>query len=166
MESIARDGTGLPLLLAYGFVILLYLIILRLLLNMIQQMGDKHLTQRSVVDRDIHKMMDNRVETSMHAFDVYTVALIIAKGGIAALFMAAIIVLLSVKVGILATAMLIAIVITMLWGVNHWLKSQEKTRSIRGEIQKYVQKSGSVGSILLLSIALATLLFALIVMHA
>ena len=165
MESIADNGVTFPVLIAYGFLIFLYLVILRLLLNLLQQMGDKHVLQKSVIDRDIHSTMTNRVETSMHAFDVYSVAIVIAKGGIATLAMAAIIILLVIKVGILATILLIAIVIMLLYAYNRWTKSRERAESLRGEIKKNIQKAGSMGTIVMLSIALVALLFVMLVLH-
>lgn len=164
METLANDTTSLPMLLAYGLLILLYLLILKLLLNFLQQMGDKHRTQKSVIDVDIHNTMTPQVESSMHTFDVYSIAIVIAKGGITATAMAAIIVLLVLKVGILATALLILIVIVFLWGLNHWLNHREKVGTIR-EIRRYVQKSGSVGSVVMLSIALVVVLFGMILLQ-
>jgi hypothetical protein len=165
METIAKEGLNLPMLLAYGSVILVYLIVLRLLLSLLQQMGDKHRTQRSVIDADIHRTMGPQIEASMQTFDVYRVAIIIAKGGITALSMAIIIFLLTVKAGIVATGLLITGVVLCLWAADHWLKSQEKAKSIRGEVRKYVQKSGSMGMIIMLSITLVVLLFVLVWMH-
>jgi hypothetical protein len=153
------NSIGLGVFLAYGILILLYLIILRLLLNLLQQMGDKHIAQRSVIDRDIHRTMTNHVETSMHAFDAYNIAIVIVKGGISAIAMAAIIVLLVIKFGFLATGVLIVIVVTVIYAVDHWLKSREKPGSFRAEVRKYVQKAGSVGTIIMLSILLVVLLF-------
>jgi small-conductance mechanosensitive channel len=165
MNTLAANGLSFPILLAYGLLILLYLLILKLLINLLQQMGDKHMLQRSVIDRDIHQTMTNRVETSMHAFDIYSVAIVIAKGGIAVLAMAAVMVLLVLKVGVLATMLLVIVVILLLYAYNQWVRSREKDKSIRGEIRKYVQKSGSIGMILLLSISLVVLLFVMILIH-
>lgn len=103
--------------------------------------------------------MTNRVETSMHAFDVYDIALIIAKAGIATIAMAAIIVLLVIKVGVLATALLIIITVTVLYAVSTWLKSQEKPGTMRAEVRKYIRKTGGVGTVIILSLALVLLLF-------
>lgn len=163
MDSVADNGVTFSSLIAYGILIFLYLVILRLLLNVLQQMSDKHILQKSVIDRDIHRTMTSRVETSMHAFDVYSVAIVIAKGGIATLAMAAIIVLLVIKVGLLATVLLITIVILLLYGYSRWAKSREKAESLRGEIKKNLQKAGGIGTILMLSIALVALLFVMMV---
>jgi len=165
MDTVANSGFSLPIFLMYGLLILLYLIILRLLLNLLQQLGDKHAYQRSVVDRDIHQTMTRRVETSMHAFNVYDLAIVIAKAGITTIAMAAIIILLTVKFGIVATILLIAITIILLYTVDRWLKSREKPGSFRADVRKYVQKAGSVGTIVMLSIALVVLLFVMIWLH-
>jgi 4-hydroxybenzoate polyprenyltransferase len=165
MESLADNGVSFPVLMAYGFVIFLYIIILKLLLNLLQQMGDKHRIQKSVIDVDVHRVMTPEIDSSMQAFNVYSIATVIARGGIAAVAMAAIIVLMVMKVGVLPTFLLITIVIALLWAFNHWMKSREKPESFRGEIRKYIQKSGSVGSVIMLSIALAVLLFVMIIIH-
>jgi hypothetical protein len=165
MNTLATDGISFPILLAYGLLILLYLLILKLLLNLLQQMGDKHRIQKSVIDRDVHRVMTPQVDSSMQTFDPYGVAIIIAKGGITAISMAAVIILSVLKVGIVATALLVVIAVLFLWAINHWLKAREKAGSVRDEIRKYVQKSGSMGTIVLLSILLVVLLFVMIVIH-
>lgn len=162
MHSIAKDGIGFPILLAYGLIILLYLIILRLMLNALQQLGEKHRYQKTVVDADIHRTMNDRIERSMDTFDIYSMAIVIAKGGIAAVAMAAIIILLTLKVGIIATILVITGVVLCLWTANRWLRSQEKAMNIRGEIHKYAQKFGSMGMIIVLSGILVVLLFAMV----
>jgi hypothetical protein len=165
MGSIANSGLSFPVFIAYGFIILLYLFILRLLLNLLQRYGDKHLATRSVIDRDIHRVMTNDVETSMQAFNAYSVAIVIAKGGIAALAMAGAIVVLVLKFGLIAATLLIVIAVSILWGINHWLKSREKPESVRAEVSKNLQKAGSMGMIVMLSIALVVLIFVMIVIH-
>lgn len=166
MQTLSGDSVSLTVLFLYGLIILLYLIILRLLLNMLQQLNDKHhRTQKSIIDVDVHRIMTPQVESSMHAFDISTLAITIAKGGIAAIAMAAIIVLLVLKIGFFATLIIIAIVILIAWALDLWLRSREKPGGIRSEVQKYVQKSGSVGTILLLSILLVILLFIMTWLH-
>ena len=65
----------------------------------------------------------------------------------------------------IATILLITIVILMAWAMNVWLRSREKPGDVRDQIRKYVLKSGSVGMVLLLSIILVALLFAMILLH-
>lgn len=160
------DGSpiSLAVLVLYGLIISFYLIILRLLLDMLQQLG-RHHTQKSIIDVDIHRTMTSRVENSMHTFDITSVAVTIAKGGISVVAMAAIIVLLVIKVGLIATILFITIVILMAWAMNVWLRSREKPGDVRDQIRKYVLKSGSVGMVLLLSIILVALLFVMILLH-
>lgn len=159
MPQYVDSSISLGSFIAYGFLILLYLMILKLLLNVMQRMGDRHLAQRSIIDRDIRRVMTNRVETSMQTFDVYSVALIIAKGGIATLAMAAVIVMMTLKFGPLATGALVVMVIAILYAVNRWLRSREKPGSVRAELRKQVQKFGSMGAIIMLSLTLVILLF-------
>jgi hypothetical protein len=162
MNTVVQGGLSLPIFVAYGTLILLYLIILRLMLNFIQGMGDKHSYQRSVVDRDIHAAKGEEAEASMRTFDSYKLAVVIAKAGAMVIAMAAVIVLLAVKFGILATALLIAIAVTALYAIDHWLKSREKPESFRSEVRKYVQGVGNTGTILILSIILVVLLFVML----
>ncbi|MDB5184119.1 MAG: hypothetical protein JWO07_800 [Candidatus Saccharibacteria bacterium] len=164
MDSLADTAPSLPVMLAYGLVILLYLVILRLLLNFLQQLSDKHHRHQSIIDRGIRAMKSHRIDGSMQAFDPYTIAVIIAKGGIATISMAVVIVLLVTKVGPTATAALLVAVILVAWAVNHWLKSREKVGTIK-EIRTYIQKSGSIGSVVVLSIALVVLLFIMVMLH-
>lgn len=164
MDSFSSNTPGLPILLAYGFLILIYLVILRLLLNLLQQMSNKHRIQRSVIDSDIHQTMSSNLDGSMQTFDAYPIAIVIAKGGIAAISMAAVIVLMVIKVGIVATASLVVIVVLFAWAVNHWLRSREKVGTIR-QITKVVEKSGSIATVVMLSIVLVVLLFLMIVLQ-
>lgn len=165
MDSLANSGVSFPIFLAYGLLILIYIFILRLLLNLLQQMGDKHSIQRSVVDRDIHQTMTHRVETSMHAFDVYGIAIVIAKGGIATITMATIIIILVIKFGLIVTAFLVSGVVLTLWAINHWLSSLQKPGSLRAEMHKFFQNAGGVGTIITLSIVLVVLIFLMIFIH-
>jgi hypothetical protein len=165
MEALAANGISFPVLIAYGLLISLYLLILKLLLDLMQSLGNKHHLQKTVIDVDIHKTMTPDIDSSMQAFDVYSIAFVIAKWGIAAVAMAVIIVLLSLKVGIIATALLIMIVITLLWGVNIYLKSREKPDDLRVKVQRVFEKSGSIGTVILLAIALAVVIFIMIWIH-
>jgi hypothetical protein len=162
MFSGADSSISLGTFIAYGVLIFLYLVILKLLLNLLQQMGARQ-SQRSVVDRDIRRTWNRRDESSMYAFDIYGASLVIAKGGIATIAMAAIIVLLVLKFGLLATGVLIVMVVVALYGVDHWLRSREKPDSVRAEIRRALRGAGSMGTIILLSILLVVLLFVMTV---
>jgi hypothetical protein len=159
MDSITDTTPSLPVMLAYGLIILLYLVILRLLLNFFQQMSDKH-AQRSIIDRSIHAMRTHRVDSSMQAFDPYSIAIAITKGGIATLATAVVIVLLIEKLGFEATVTVLIMVIIVAWTANRWLRSREKVGIVR-EARKYLQRGGSVGSVIALSVLLAFVLFVL-----
>lgn len=158
----AANGINFPTLIAYGFLILTYIVILRILLNILEQMSDKYRVRKSVIDTAIHRTVPSDLDSSMQAFNIFSVALVIAKWGIVAIAMAAIIVLMVIKVGIIATALLIAITVLLLWAMNRWLKSREKAHSAQAEVRKYIEKSGGVGTIILLSIILVVLLFLMI----
>lgn len=161
-SSIAANDINIPTLVAYGFLILTYLIILKVLLNILEQMSDKYRVRKSVIDTAIHRTIPSDLDSSMQAFNIFSVALVIAKWGIVTIAMAAIIVLMVIKVGIIATALLIAITVLLLWAMNRWLKSREKAHSAQAEVRKYIEKSGGVGTIILLSIILVVLLFLMI----
>lgn len=158
MFSGADNSISLGVFIAYGILIFLYLVILKLLLNLLQQMGARQ-AQRSVVDRSIRRAMTRKDESSMYAFDIYSISLVVAKGGIATIAMAAIIILLVLKFGLLATGVLIIMVVVALYGVDHWLRSREKPDSVRAEIRRALKGAGSMGTIILLSILLVVLLF-------
>ena len=162
MQTYSGESVSITVIIIYGAIILLYLLILQLLLNVLQQLSDKHRPQRSVIDVDIHRTMTPRIESSMHTFDISSVALIIAKAGISVAAMAAVIVLLVIKIGILASITLVAIVILVAWAIDVWLKSRKTSNSVRSEVRKVVQKSGNIGVMLALSILLAVLLFIMI----
>jgi hypothetical protein len=159
------DTLSLPIFIAYGILILLYLVILKVLLNLLQQLGSKHRTQRSVIDVDIHNTMTPRVDSSMQTYDVRSIANIIARGVITAIAMAILIVLSVVKIGLLATLVLLGIVILCMWAINQLLRQISKTEVMK-TIHKYTQLGGSnTGAILLLSIALVVVLFFLVILH-
>ncbi len=165
MESLADNGVSLPILLAYGLLILLYLVILRLLLNFLQQLGSKHRTQRSIIDVDIHNTMTPRVDSSMQTFDVHSIANTIARGIVTVVAIAILLVLAVIKIGILATIILLAIIVLCLYAINQLLRQMSKTEIMKS-VHKYTQLGGgNTGAILLLSIALVVVLFLLVVLH-
>lgn len=100
----------------------------------------------------------------MYAFDIYSISLVIAKGGIATIAMAAMIVLLVLKFGLLATGVLIVMVVVALYGVDHWLRTRKKSNSVRSEIRKALRGVGSMGTIIALSVLLVVLLFVMTVL--
>lgn len=77
----------------YGVLIFLYLIILKMLMNCIEQMSQKNLrTQRSIIDVDIHRDAGSRhADEHMRTFDAFYLALTFLKlalalGGIFGIF--------------------------------------------------------------------------------
>lgn len=161
-ETATGNMPSMGIFLAYGLLILLYLFILRLLLNLIQRMGDKGAIGKSIIDRDIHQTMTNEVETSMHAFNAYNIAIIIVKFAVAAIAMGAIEVIMVMKFGVLAAALLTVLVVLIAWAFNHWLKSKEEAHNIIGETRKFIANAGSAGTVVLLTIALVVVIFVMI----
>lgn len=165
MGLASDNDLSLPVFMAYSLVILLYFVILRILLQLLQQVGNRHGVRRSIIDTNIHATMIPRVDNSMDTFDIYSMAVVIAKFGIATVAIAGVIVLLVLKLGVLAAAILVLLAILVLWALNHWLRSRERPGSIKTEIRHYIRKSGSIGSIIMLSILLVALLFVMIWLH-
>jgi hypothetical protein len=160
-----NDTLSLPILIAYGILILLYLVILKVLLNLLQQLGSKHRTQRSVIDVDIHNTMTPHVDSSMQTFDVRSIANIIARGIVTVTAMAILIVLSVIKIGFLATVVLISIVILCMWAINQLLRQMSRTEIMK-TVHKYTQLGGgNTGAIVLLSIGLVVVLFGLVFLH-
>lgn len=165
MDPITDTGLSLPIFLTYGLVILLYLIILRKLLDVLQRRGDGVAYQRSVVDRDIQRTMTGTEESSMHAFNVRNLATTIAKALVSVVAMGVMIILSVVKFGPFATVLMIVMCVSVLYAYNRWQKSREKPSSVRAEIRKGIDKAGNTGMIIMLSIVLVALLFVMIVIH-
>lgn len=165
MDPVTDAGMSLPIFLTYGLVILLYLIILRKLLDVLQRKGEHNAYQRSIVDRDIQMTMTGNEESSMHAFNVRNLATIIAKGLVSVIAMGAMIILSAVKFGVLSTVLMIIMCVGLLYAYNKWQNSREKPGSVRAEIRKGLDKVGNTGMIIMLSIILVALLFVMIIIH-
>ncbi|MDB5176899.1 MAG: hypothetical protein JWN75_567 [Candidatus Saccharibacteria bacterium] len=148
-----------PALIAYGLLILIYLLILKLLLASLQQLGKKQQPYRSVVDADIRRTVPTDVDSTMQSYDIRSVANIIARGLVTVVAIAIMIILSTIKIGLLVTLVVVGIVIVLLWAINRLLRQISKTE-VTATIRKYTQLGGgNTGSILLLSIALVVVLF-------
>lgn len=165
MDPLTSNGISVPMLFAYGILIMIYLMILKLLLTSLQQLGKKDQSYRSVVDADIRRTVPAEVDSMMQTNNVRTFANTVARGFVTVIAMAAVIVLLVVKVGILATLFLLIMVIVTLWAFNRLLRQISKTE-MKAAIRRYVQLgAGNTSSILLLSIGLVVVLFLLVVFN-
>lgn len=87
---------------AYGVLIFLYLIILKLLMNCIEQMSQKNIrTQRSVIDVDIHRDAGSRhADDKMRTFDAFYFALTFLKLAVAIGGVVGIFVLITLKLNV------------------------------------------------------------------
>lgn len=142
----------------YGFIIVLYLIILKLLLNALQQLTDKDSEKRSIVDMQIHRTTQAQIEESMHTFDISAAAMVIAKAAFVVVALAAVIVIVVVKVGYVPALLLAGIVGGSLWLVRTWMKGQDRTHDIRGDIRNIMKKAASIGMVIVLGVMLLVLL--------
>lgn len=149
------------ILIAYTLLILLYFVVLKLLLTNLRKLGEKSADSRSVVDRDIRKSMANRIDTSMHTFNTYSLATITLEAAVMVLGMTAIVSALYLKFGFLVTVLMIEIAVTILWTINHWIKNNQKTKTITNEIKQYSEKFGNITSLVTLVFIMA---FMIIVM--
>lgn len=158
MQALGGDSISFPVMMLYGILILLYLTILRLMLDMLQQMGKKHVVQKFVVDADIQRARTGDADRNMHEFDSYGLAITIAKTGLLVLGTAALMVMSVIKLGFIATVFLIAIAILVIWLVSSIIKMIQHTKIIQS-VRKAISRSGNTGSVLMLSIALVVVLF-------
>ncbi len=164
MDPLSNNTSNLWVFMGYGVLIFLYLVILRLLLNFIQQLGHKYRTQKSVVDVDIHRTMTPKIDDSMTAFDPYSIAMAVVKGALAVGGIALVLAILVIKLGVIATGLILVIVILLLWAVSHWLHQKEDS-SFRHQVSRFVKTGGNAISVTLLLIALALVTIALVAIH-
>jgi hypothetical protein len=166
MESLSGSTTtsNFWVFVGYGILIFLYLVILRLLLNFIQQLGQKYRTQKSVVDVDIHRTMTPKIEDSMIAFDPYSIAMTVVKGAMAIIGMAIAIIILVLKLGVVATGLILVTAVLLLWAVNHWLRQRDSS-SFRHRVNHFIKTGGNAVSVTVLVIALAGVAIVLVALH-
>jgi hypothetical protein len=158
MQPVDTD-LSISIFIGYGIVVLLYFFVLNLLLTAIRRMGERHVNNRSVIDRDIHKTMTDRIDTSMHSFDSYNLAIIVLKALLITLSMAVIIVIIYLRLGPLLAALMILGVVAILWAMNYLIKHNTRSKSIQTAIKQYSDRTGNAGAIAILSVCLVFLLF-------
>lgn len=159
MQSVDKD-LSIGIFIVYGAVILLYFFVLNLLIAVIRRMGEHHVN-RSVIDRDIHRTMTDRIDTSMHSFDSYNLAIIVLKGLMITLSMAVIFIIMYLKLGLPLTILMTLAVVAILWAINYLKKHSTRSKSIQSEIRQYSDKMSSTGAIIMLSVCLVFLLFSM-----
>lgn len=164
MESLGLSDNQYWFFIGYCILIFIYLVILRLLLNFLQQLTQKNRTQRSIVDVDIHEAMNPRMDDSMRAFDPYPLAIVVVRATMAVIGMAIVLLVSYVKIGLLGTAGLVIAAILLSWAYSRWINQHNKTELSRS-VQHFVQTGGSYVSVILLFIALGLVTVALVAIH-
>lgn len=154
--SSGSDWNSLLLFAAYGVLIFLYLIILKVLMNCIEQLTSKSTpATRSVIDVDIHREAANRhVDDKSHTFDAFGFAmtflkLIISLGGIVAIF-----VLITIKLNVFFAFGISVLVGVIVWQFMEWRKGKGK-EVIKHYEGIFIQIGGyNIGTLIFFVIAL------------
>lgn len=170
MNNLSGNESGeLIYLFAYGLLLLLYLIILKLFMNCIDELMSKShtLSHKSVIDLQIRQEAANRhTDDKTHTFDAYRMAITFVKIVILLCTLTGIFVLLIIKLNIffaLGMAVLMGIVA---WQVNNWRNGKGKEVVRRSE-DVFIQMGGySLGSLVILGIALILISVGLILLPA
>lgn len=168
MNSLSgNETTSLVYLFAYGILLLLYIVILKLFMNCIDELMTKShsVVHRSIIDVQIRQEAANRhTEDKTHTFDAYMIAMTFLKIIILLGTLTGIFVLLIIKLNIffaLGTAVLMAVVA---WQFNVWRNGKGKDLVKRSE-SVFIQLGGySLGSLIILAIALILISVGLIIL--
>lgn len=124
MNNLSSDASSWDYFLlfaAYGILILLYIVILKALMNCIEHMMSKnHHSQRSVIDVQIHQNSKIHHDDKMKSFDFYPLALEFLKisliiGGLVEIF-----VLITLKLNVFFAFGISVLVAGIGWQVHQW----------------------------------------------
>jgi hypothetical protein len=161
------DRGSLLIIIAYCVLIALYLLILKVLLNFVEELMSKNRrgAQRSIIDVEIHEELANRhADDKTHTFDAYGFALNFLKVVIAFVGIVGGFLILVYKLNIffaLVAALLIAVVT---WQFIQWKKGRGK-EFIRRYENLFIRIGGyNLGTLIFFVIALLLVTVGLILL--
>lgn len=168
MNSLSdSEGTALIYLFAYGILLLFYLIILKLFMNCIDELMTKHhsVSHRSVIDVQIRQEAANRhADDKTHTLDAYMIAVTFLKIVILVGMLTGIFVLLIIKLNIFFALGMAVLMGLIAWQLNTWRKGKGRDVVRRTE-DIFIQMGGySLGSLIILAIALILISIGLILL--
>lgn len=161
------DWNSLIVFIAYGLLICLYLVTLKLLLNCIEQLmsSKNNPVRRSIIDVDIHREAANRhADDKTHMFDPYAFALTFLKIFILITGVAGIFIIITIKLNVF-----FAFGIAVLVGVIAWQLVQWHNRKGKEVVRRYenifIKIGGyNIGTLIFFVIALVLITAGLILL--
>ncbi len=166
MNELRDSGVDWAVIVGYAVLILLYFVILRLLLNCIEQLTKKHHTQKFAVDSDIHQEnAETRIDDSMVGMDIYGRTIAFLRIVIAALAVLGVVIILAVKLNIILAVTISIVAGIVTWRLIHWKKrSEHKYDIIEFVFDKLVSIGGNVGTAIFLVVALIVVALGLVLL--
>ncbi len=156
MYQDSGDQMSVISMMAYGLAILVYLLVLKMLVDAFRR-NATDASGKSVVDRDLRQ--HKRYQEYSEATGVGYIANVLAKGIAIAAWLAVVIYITSYKFGLLVTSMIIFIIILVAWVINS-LKKRYNVGQTYKKVGKLVNNMhGSVAITgLMVILALLTIL--------
>lgn len=155
--SSAVEWDSLIFLAAYGVLILLYLVILKLLMNCIEQLTAKgsNTFHRSVIDVQIRQEAANlHTDDKTHTFDAFLLAMTFLKAVVLVVGLAGVFILVTLKLNIFFAFGVAALASVVAWQINLWRKGKGKDIIKRSE-HIFIQVGGyNIGTLIFFIIAL------------
>lgn len=166
MNKLTDDSINWPTIVAYALLIVLYFIILRLLLNCIQQLTKKHRDQRSVIDADIHQeSLETRVDDSMVGMDIYGRTIAFLRLVLITVAILGVALILAIKLNIILAVSICMLAGLITWRLLRWKKNVEtgaRYDIISFVLEKFVAIGGNIGTVIFLMVALVITAFGLL----
>lgn len=158
MYQDAGDQMSILAMVAYGAAILVYLLVLKLLVDAFRK-SVSGVHGRSVIDRDLEKY--RRYEEYAETTGIRYVANVLAKGIAISAWLAVVIYITANKFGLLVTSIIIFIIILISWVINNFKKQYKMDESYK-KVSRVVNNIHGSVAIIGLMVILAVLTIILI----
>lgn len=151
------DWNSLFLIMGYGVLIFMYLVILKVLMNCIEQIMSSKNNQhhRSIIDLDIRQEAANRhIDDKNHTFDAYAFALAFLKVAVAIGGVVGIFIILLLKFNVFLATGVFAFILIFTWQFMLWREA--KGREIINKYEtKFIEIGGyNIGTLFFFALAL------------
>lgn len=140
---------------AYMVLVLIYLLILKLLLNAIQSLTHGYRTQRSIIDLEIHRQSpSDRIEDSMRDMNVFQGTVALLRVLVAFVGLVGVMALLIIKLNFFVAVLIAGVSSLVAWQFVQWRRRGKANARLEQYFEAFLSGGGNVVTIGLLIVAL------------
>lgn len=153
------------IMIAYAALVILYCVVLRLLLDCLNELMAKRRTQRQAIDYDIHieSIAVEKAEEAMKPMDIYGKTVAVLRIFLLLISMIVLFIILVVKFNAILAFAIFALVGLLLWGMEKIRRRIGKMHQLDFLFETLTRAGGNVITGLFLLVALVLVSFGLIV---